>query len=140
MVTLEQLKEDLRIDFDQDDAILQRNLDAAVSIIERYTGISISEKTLEFTGRDRPFKLYDVYPIDSIDGATFEDCGPYYVITPDDSGFISIEVGDEDIPALNKAALRVASDLYENIEIRETTLPIDVQMMVNKFRRGGFLS
>lgn len=138
MATLEQLKEDLRVDFPDDDSILQRNLDAATAIIEKYTGLSMSDKTLTFTGKDKPFRLFDVYPIDSVDGGTIAECAGGYVITPTDSTVV-VEVGSVNYPNLDKAVLRIASDLYENIEISEVSLPIDVQLLVNQYRKTSFL-
>src|SRR5690606_41590998 len=92
MATLEQLKEDLRVDFPDDDSILQRNLDAATAIIERYTGLSMSDKTLTFTGKDKPIILFDVYPIESVDGGTVSECAGGYLITPTAS-VVTVEGG-----------------------------------------------
>ena len=138
MATLEQLKEDLRVDFTDDDSILQRNLDAATAIVEKYTGLSMSDKTLTFTGKDKPFRLFDVYPIESVDGGTFAECSGGYLITPTDET-VTVEVGSVNYPNLDKAVLRIASDLYENVEISEVSLPIDVQLLVNQYRKTSFL-
>lgn len=139
MATLEQLKEDLRVDFTDDDSILQRNLDAATAIIEKYTGLSMSDKTLTFTGKDKPFRLFDVYPIDSVDGGTFTECSGGYLITPTEQ-VVTVEVGSVNYPNLDKAVLRIAADLYENIEVSEVNLPVDIQILVNQYRRTSFIS
>src|SRR5690606_40294951 len=104
MATLEQLKEDLRVDFTDDDSILQRNLDAATAIIEKYTGLSMSDKTLTFTWKDKAFRLFDVYPIESVDGGSFAECAGGYLITPTDS-MVVVEVVSVKYPNLDRAGL-----------------------------------
>jgi hypothetical protein len=141
MVTLEQLKEDLRIDYDNDDAILQRNLDAAVAIVEKYTSLSMVDKTLTYPVREgKCIKVY-AYPVESVTGGEFKDCYDYTLITPDrDVTTLTVDLGSVDYPNLNKAVLRIAGDLYENVEIDSVTLPIDVQLLINQYRRTSFLS
>lgn len=141
MVTLEQLKEDLMIAYDNDDAILQRNLDAAVAIVEKYTSLSMVDKSLTYPARDgKCIKVY-AYPVESVTGGEFKDCYDYTLITPG-AGVtsVTVEVGSVDYPNLNKAVLRISGELYENVEISEVALPIDIQLLLNQYRRTSFLS
>lgn len=139
MVTLDQLKEDLRVDFSNDDAILQRNLDAAMAIVEKYTGYSMTSKSVPYRAVvGHKFKVY-MSPVGSVTGGTYEVCGAYTVITPTQST-VTVNYGSVDYANLNKAVLRIAADLYENVEISEVTLPIDVQLLLNQYRNDSFLS
>lgn len=139
MVTLEQLKEDLRIDFDDDNAILQRNIDAAVAIVEKYTSLVMvarSEQRIASVGKK--FKVF-MSPVLSVDGGTFEEFDDYTLITPN-ATTVTINYGSVSLPNLDKAVLRIAADLYENVEISSVALPIDVQLMLNQYRNDSFLS
>lgn len=139
MVTLEQLRQDLRIDFDDDNAILQRNLDAAVAIVEKYTSLVMvarSEQRIAVAGRK--FKVF-MSPVSSVTGGTFEECNDYTLITPS-ATTVTINYGAVNLPNLDKAVLRIAADLYENVEISEVRLPLDIQLMLNQYRNDSFLS
>ena len=139
MVTLDQLKEDLRIDFDNDNAILQRNLDAAIAIVEKYTGYSMVAKAVPYRAViGHKFKVY-MSPVESVNGGTYEVCGTYTFITPTQST-VTVNYGSVDYANLNKAVLRIAADLYENVEISEVTLPIDIQLLLNQYRNDSFIS
>lgn len=139
MVTLEHLREDLRIDFPNDDAILQRNLDAAIAIVEKYTGYSMSAKSIPYRAViGHKFKVY-MSPVESVTGGTYEVCNDYTVITPTQLN-VTVNYGSVDYANLNKAVLRIAADLYENVEISEVTLPIDVQLLLNQYRNDSFIS
>lgn len=139
MVTLDQLKEDLRVDFDNDDAILQRNLDAAIAIVEKYTGYSMVAKSVPYRAViGHKFKVY-MSPVELVTGGMYEACGAYTVITPTQSS-VTVNYGAVDYANLNKAVLRIAADLYENVEISEVTLPIDIQLLLNMYRNDSFIS
>lgn len=139
MVTLDQLKEDLRVDFSADDAILQRNLDAAIAIVEKYTGYSMFAKSVPYRAViGHKFKVY-MSPIESVTGATYEQCNNYTVIKPTSTN-VTVEYGAVGYANLNKAVLRIAADLYENVEISEVTLPVDIQLMLNQYRNDSFIS
>lgn len=139
MVKLDQLKEDLRVDFPNDDAILQRNLDAAIAIVEKYTGYSMVAKSVPYRAViGHKFKVY-MSPIESVTGGTYEQCNNYTVIKPTSTN-VTVEYGAVDYANLNKAVLRIAADLYENVEISEVTLPVDIQLMLNQYRNDSFIS
>lgn len=139
MVTIDELKQDLHITYNADDDILQRNLDAAIAIVEKYTSLSIVEKSVPYnTVVGHKFKVYQS-PIESVTGGTYTECDTYAVITPM-STTVTVNYGSVNYANLNKAVLRIAADMYENVEISEVTLPIDVQLLLNQYRNDSFLS
>lgn len=139
MVTLEQLKEDLHVDYSDDNAILQRNLDAAVAIVEKYTSlVMVARSETKIARVGTKFKVF-MSPVSSVTGGTFEECNDYALITPT-ATTVTINYGAVNLPNLDKAVLRIAADLYENVEISEVRLPLDVQLMLNQYRNDSFIS
>lgn len=139
MVTIDDLKQDLHITYNADNDILQRNLDAAIAIVEKYTSLSMVEKAVPYRAVvGHKFKVYQS-PIESVTGGTYIECDTYAVITPT-ATTVTVNYGAVDYPNLNKAVLRIAGDMYENVEISEVTLPIDVQLLLNQYRNDSFLS
>lgn len=142
MVTLDDLKQELLIDFSDFDVSLQRKLDVAIAIIERYTNIIVRERTGAFVSDGCPIKFYE-YPIQiiSIDKPYKEYKGVDYICIDTEKGAnISVKFGDTTtaIPEINEAIIRLAVYLYENKESSSVTLPVDIQLLVNQFRRGLF--
>ncbi len=139
MVTLDDLKQELLVTWSQDDAKLQRKLNAAIDIVERYTNRSLVSKTVTRRSNGCPIEFYGS-PIESITGATRVDYNSLCAIIHAKSGdVVSIELGESDITALDEAVLRIAATLYENGEISEVNLPLDVQLLINQYRLDSFV-
>lgn len=138
-VTLQDLKDYLNIQFSQDDAKLTRKLNSAIKIVELYTNHSLVAKTITYTSNGR-YKEFYGYPILSITGAKSTCYNDLSVIIHSNEGeTVTIQLGVSDDANLDEAVLRIAADIYENIEISETTLPLDVQLLLNMSRRDSFL-
>lgn len=139
MVTLDDLKDYLNVDYNDDNAKLQRKLNSAVRVVERYTNHSLSDKVITYTSNGHCREFYQ-YPIESVLGAVRVEYKDLSVIVyAKDGDIVTIDLGVSDEPNLDEAVLRIAATLYENIEISEVNLPLDVQLLLNKFRRDSFL-
>lgn len=139
-VTLQDLKDELEITWSDDDLKLQRKLDAAIDVVERYTNQSLVAKTITITSTGKPIEFFGT-PILSITGAQRE-CyhGIGVTLYARDGDVITIDMGVSDIKALDEAVIRIASTLYEDGEIDSVRLPIDVQLLINQFRLDDFIS
>ena len=139
MATLIELKEELGISWNNDDSKLQRKLDAAIRIIERYTNRSLTQKTVTLTSYGYPIEFYGS-PILSVTGAKTACYNPMGgTFFADEGDDIEVSLGVSDIPSLTEAVIRVAATLYENGEVSEVNLPVDVQLLVNQFRLDSFI-
>lgn len=139
-VTLQDLKDELEITWSDDDLKLQRKLDAAIDVIERYTNHSLVSKTITLTSTGRPIDFFGS-PILSVSGAQkecYNDMG--VALYAKDGDIITISMGVSNIKALDEAVIRIASTLYEDGEIDAVKLPIDIQLLVNQFRLDDFIS
>lgn len=138
MVDLADLKEALRIDFPDDDNILERKLRTAIAVIERYTSHSLHEHTEVIRSNGYPIEVYK-YPIVSVDGGDVEEMSIKSVIKAPRGSDVTITYGVSEHANLWEAVIRVASYLYENIDINEVSLPADVQLLINQYRRDDFI-
>ena len=139
-VTLQDLKDELEITWSEDDLKLQRKLDAAIDIVERYTNHSLKSKTITLTSTGRPIEFFGA-PILSVSGAQrecYNDMG--VTLYAKDGDVITISMGVSNIKALDEAVIRIASTLYEDGEINTMHLPIDIQLLINQFRLDDFIS
>lgn len=139
-VTLEDLKDELLITWGNDDMKLQRKLDTAIDIIERYTNQSLTPKTVTRIGNGSNLEFYGA-PILNITGAKsvrYNNLGA--TIHANNGDTIEIELGAVNIKALDEAVIRIASTLYEDGIIDPVKLPSDVQLLVNQFRLDSFVS
>lgn len=138
-VTLQDLKDYLNINFDNDDNKLERKLNAAILIVERYTNHSLVAKTISYTSNGYSKQIYQ-YPILSITGAESVCYDNLHVTINAKLGdIVTIQLGVSEESNLDEAVLRIAGDLYENVEISEVALPIDVQLLLNQFIRDSFI-
>lgn len=139
MVTIDDLKDELLITWSQDDAKLTRKLNAAINIVERYTNRSLVSKIVTRRSNGCPIEFYGS-PIEDITGATqVEYTSLGAMIYAPSGSVVSIGLGESDITALDEAVLRIAATLYENGEISEVTLPLDVQLLINQYRLDSFV-
>ena len=138
MVDLADLKEALRIDFPDDDNILERKLRTAIAVIERYTSHSLHDHTEVIRSNGCPIEVYK-YPIVSVDGGDVEEMSIKSVIKAPRGSDVTITYGVSEHANLWEAVIRVASYLYENIDINEVSLPADVQLLINQYRRDDFI-
>lgn len=139
-VTLQDLKDELEITWSDDDLKLQRKLDAAIDVVERYTNHSLVAKTITLTSTGKPIEFFGA-PILSVSGAQRE-CYNNTGVTlyAKDGDVITIDMGVSNIKSLDEAVIRIASTLYEDGEIDAVRLPLDVQLLINQFRLDDFIS
>lgn len=140
MVTLSDLKQELRIDWNQDDAQLTRKLNSAIDIIEQYTNQSLVAKSVTLVSNGYPIEFFKT-PIINIAGAhKVEHCGIVTILHAKRGDTITIDLGVSTYVNLYEAVIRLAVYLYEDREINAMTLPIDIQGLVNMYRNDNFIS
>jgi len=141
VISLADAKEYLRVDYPDQDGVITRNIKSAVALIEKYTGVMLYERERTYALSGCSLEIYDS-PI------TFTGTLPTHikkmamsVIVYGKSGeTFTANVGYSDpneIPQnLVDACYKMITYLYENRDAYSVTLPADVQMLVNQFRRS----
>ena len=137
MVDLSDLKDALRIDFNDDDDILDRKLKTAIQVVERYTGHSLRDRSITYISDGKRREFFE-YPITVNGGDVVEDGFSTFVYAKKGDS-VTITFGVSEHENLWEAVIRIASYLYENIDINEVSLPADVQLLINQFRRDSFI-
>lgn len=152
IITLEQAKEYLEIDFPDYDEMITRNIRAAVEWVENYTGYRLYQRNEEFyMDCGRQVDIY-AYPLSVTDVVNDNDDSVSYKITrrtmkiivsaPSDST-VKATVGYEsaaDVPGpLLAACYKLITYLQENRDAYTMGLPTDVQGLINQYRRYGII-
>lgn len=141
VISLDEAKEYLRVDYDDQNNVITRNIKTAVSLIEEYTNIFLYEREKQYTVTGNcGIEIFD-YPIELADSSlkvkqnvlsltVFDKQGNSVLATV---GYSTIDY----IPAnLIDACYKLITYLYENRDAYTATLPVDVQLLVNQFRRN----
>lgn len=141
-VTLQQAKEWLRVDFNDDDDLILGLIDAAEGWVETYTCHVLSPKDVVLKGGSRGC-INDVYlfPINSVpEGVTYSVyalCTSFNLRRDED---VTINVGYTNVADIPKQLLTVVKKLvvyyYEQRDVYTVELPNDVQILVNQLRRA----
>ena len=139
-ITLQQAKDWLRVDFDEDDDLISELIDMAQSWIEMYTCHCISKKTITINGNGKCKDIY-LYPISNIEeGIEYVEFSLYTEFKTVYGQSFSIEVGYDDIEDVPKpliiACKKLITFCYENRDTYTAELPTDVQVLINQYRRS----
>lgn len=141
-VSLATAKAWLRVEGNTEDAVIQLSLDAAISWVEQYTDHILVKRDIVLS--DGCHKVY-AFPrvIKSsvgkykVDGSLSSLSSTFYV--PTDSS-VTLTIGynsDLEVPAtLKTAVLKLTTYLYENRDAYPAEMPIDIQILINQFRRN----
>lgn len=141
VITLEQAKEFLVIDFPDRDEEITRNIKSAISYIERYTNVMTYEREKSYTLTGCSLEIYDA-PISLITTVSIVKHNVLSITVFGKSGdTILATVGHnnvDDIPEdLISAAYILISYLTENKGLYPAELPWDIQILLNQQRRSA---
>lgn len=141
VISLQQAKDFLVIDFPDRDAEITRHIKAAIGYIEKYTNHMLYQRPKEYVIDGCSLEIYD-YPLEvstNVDRVCAHVLSKTYYAK---SGTVlNATVGysnPDNIPEeLVEAAYKLITYLTENKDIYSAGLPWDVQMLVNKWRRSA---
>lgn len=137
-ITLQGFKDRARVDFNEDDAIMQDMLDSAIEVIEEYTSHSLSLKTIEYKSVGKPINIYQT-PIEDIIVDGHHEIHQLIDGVVVDSPFgtnIVVSLGISNKKQLESAVYQLACYYYENREPDHVRLPVSIQTSINQLRRG----
>lgn len=149
VITLQEAKDNLRVDFDDDDAIISRLIRTSVDWVERYTCHKLWQRTESLTSDGCPIEVYD-YPVTV--SSVVKDGNPVEYTTVNRSDKIIIEAPKDAVVTLSvgygtvdavpspllDACYKIITYLYENRDAYGLGIPVDIQGLINQFRRGLF--
>lgn len=148
VITLDNAKYYLAVDFTDDDAIISGAITAAVDWVERYTNHLLYERDVVYKSTGCPIDIYD-YPVavQSVkDGQgndlnyTTQNRSLKLIVEAPRGAIVTVKAG-YDSPAkvpgqLMSACYKLITYLYENRDTHSMQLPVDVQGLLNQLRRG----
>lgn len=161
VITLDQAKDWLVVDFSDADEIITRNIQTAIAWVEKYTNYYLYQRpvTIPVTSCKTAISLYPIADIimkngngngDVVTPVIYKGGLKTYVVYGASTGLwittnagqnvITLNAGftnPSDIPApLIDACYKLITYLYENRDAYSSTLPVDVQLLINQFRRS----
>lgn len=142
IITLEQAKVNLRVDFDDDDAIIQRNINSAIGWVEKYTNYALTEKPVTVYTSNCGTVDIVTYPFEVMtDGVKVHRRTLSSVLQYKPNSDIELIVGDwgtEEVPVpLIEACYKLITYYYENRDMYKQDAPTDVQYLCNQWRRSA---
>lgn len=142
IITLEQAKENLHVDFDDDDAVIQRCINSAIGWVEKYTDYALQEKPITvYTGRCGTVDIV-TYPFEVVTAdVSIKRRALSSLLSYKSDSEIELIVGDwgtEEVPApLIEACYKMITYYYENRDMYKQDAPTDVQYLCNQWRRSA---
>lgn len=149
VITLQEAKDNLRVDFSDDDAIISRIIKTSIDWVERYTCHKLWQRTETITSDGCPIEVYD-YPVtvssvtndgNPVDYTTQKRSLKLVICAPKDA-VVTLSVGYGSVDAIPSplldACYKIITYLYENRDAYGLGIPVDIQGLVNQFRRGLF--
>lgn len=143
VISLADAKEHLVVDFPDNDVSIERNIKTAIALVEQYTCYKLYERSVTYTMPLCGHKeVYD-YPLSITAGQPVKIYDRVLsTIVSAASGYgVTAAVGYSDvadIPSpLIDGAYKIIEYLYENKDIYEANLPLDVQLILNPYRRSA---
>jgi len=140
VVSLEEAKEFLVIDFDDRDDEIIACIETAVDYIESYTNIMLYQRAKVYTVIGCSIEIYD-YPIDlPLDTKIKQNILSVTVFGTDGQEISALVgyVGNSNTPKqLIMACKKMIIYLFENRDVYTAGLPWDIQMLINKNRRSA---
>jgi len=142
VLPLAEVKLFVSVDFDDYDVQLTRQINAAVSYVEKYTNVMLYSRIKDYTITGCSLEVYD-YPFGLV-GATIPKSRQNILSTtvygsPGDTfqalvGYLTV---DEVPSELIEACYKIVLYLFENRDIYTAGLPWDIQMLMNPFVRSA---
>lgn len=143
IITLEQAKDHLVVDYPDRDAEIERHIKTAIGFIEKYTNIMMYEREVTYRLNGCGVEIYD-YPfqfVSLIPASRVRNNALSITVYGERDEVITATVGYSnvaDVPApLIEAAYKMITYLFENKDIYSAGLPWDVQMLLNPYRRSA---
>jgi ATP-dependent RNA circularization protein (DNA/RNA ligase family) len=147
VIDLETAKQYLVVDFPDQDDNIRRLISTAVAMVEQYTGYRLYYREKVFAAGCYETEIVD-YPV-TVTGVTLgggvvnyttEQAALSLYIRAPRGSVITTTVGYDNyvnIPGpLIDGALKILTYLYERRDIHTMNLPVDVQGVLNQFRRS----
>lgn len=139
VISLEQAKEFLVVDFPDRDAEITRHIKSAIGIVEVYTHHFLYQRSKTYTVSGCGTEIYD-YPIILPVGTKSTTNVLSVTVFGANNSTIAATIGYAtvaDIPEqLISAAEKIITYLYENKDVYTSSLPADVQVLINQLRRS----
>lgn len=141
VISLADAKDSLVVDYPDKDAEITRHIKSAVALVEQYTDVYLYERPRTYALLGCSLEIYDS-PL------TFTGTVPTKTKQQALSIIVYGKSGDtynanigysnvDDIPQnLIDACYKIITYLFENKDAYSVSLPMDVQMLVNQFRRS----
>lgn len=144
VITLEQAKAYLQVDFELDDAIIEQCIKSAVSWVETYTGYLLDKRDVTLYTNDCGVIDTCLYPFSVVTSdVKVRQKATSAILTAKPNEAVQLKVGDwdgaEPPQQLISACYKLITYMYENRDMYPVTLPTDVQMLVNPLRRSATL-
>lgn len=139
-ITLQQAKDWLRIDFDEDDDLIESLIESAEQWVETYTCHVLSPRDIVLHGTGCAQSVYE-YPINSVsDGVVGKSYSLFTDFTIPSGQTATINVGYANTALIPKplitAVKKLVNYMYENRDTYTAELPTDVQVLINQYRRS----
>lgn len=142
IISLEQAKEFLVVDFPDRDAEITRHIKSAIGIVEVYTHHFLYQRDKIYTISGCSTEIYD-YPISLPIGTKSQQNVLSVTVFGTNNSNFTATIGYAaltDIPEqLISAAEKIITYLYENKDVYTSSLPADVQVLINQLRRSPTL-
>lgn len=150
VISLQQAKDHLVIDFADFDAQITGLIETAISMVEQYTDYRLYARTETIYATTCETNI-TIYPI-AITGVVNKDNQPVVgyktrnnplsiTLSVPDQSVITSNVGFESIGliphSLISAAYKIITYLFENKDAYGATIPYDVQLLLNQWRRSA---
>ena len=141
-ISLEEAKNSLVVDYQDRDSDIIRYINTAVALTERITNYALYQRAHTYTIPSYGcLEIYD-YPIDlSPTGITVHENVLSTTVKGAPGLGVQSNIGyvdPSDAPSpLKDACLKIINYLFENKDLYETNLPLDVQLLLNPYKRSA---
>lgn len=149
VISLQQAKDHLVIDFNDYDQQIQGLIETAISLVEQYTDYRLYERVETFYATTCSTNIV-TYPItvtdvvneagDVVTGYKTRNLPLSITLYVPNQSVITADVGYAtvgEIPhSLVSAAYKIITYLFENKDVYSVGLPVDVQLLLNQWRRS----
>ncbi|NGM63502.1 phage gp6-like head-tail connector protein [Sphingobacterium sp. SGG-5] len=149
VISLQEAKDNLRVDFPDDDNIIARLIKTSVDWVERYTCHTLYCREKKIVSDGCTIEVYD-YPVTVLsvvkDGSpvnyTTQTRSDKLLIYAPKGALVTLKVGYDDVRkvpgVLIEACHKLITYLYENRDAYSMGIPVDIQGLINQYRRGLF--
>ena len=149
IISLSEAKENLRVDYSDDDAMISRLIKTSIDWVERYTSNILYERNrieqsdgCEITVYDYPVAVLSVEKDGNPVEYTTQKRSDRLLIQAPKGAIVTLKVGYSDtreVPGtLIEACHKLITYLYENRDAYSMGIPVDIQGLINQYRRGLF--